>query len=259
MIPKKTVKLVKSLHQKKNRYQEQLFLVEGAKSIIELLPSSFTVRTLIGTSVFIKQHKSFIERYLPDTNVLETTAATVSSISSYKNNNAGVALVEMPRKQPPSDDIEGYGLVLDDISDPGNLGTIIRIADWYGIQCIISSFNTTDEYNPKVISASMGSFLRIPFFRVDISAYLARTSLPVYGTLVDRGVSVYQMDFADRGLIVLGNESVGMQADIVSKITHSVRIPQFGKAESLNVGIAAAVICDNMRRQIGKKDTTRTE
>ena len=258
MVPKKTLKLAKSLHQKKYRHKERLFLVEGAKSILELLASSYTVRTLIGTSVFIEQHKSLIERYVSSSAIYQTNETIISSISSFKHNNAGVALVEMPREQPPPKNVEGYALVLDDIRDPGNLGTILRIADWYGIQCVIASLHTTDEYNPKVISASMGSFLRVPFYRVDISRYLSHTRLPVYGTLVGRGASVYQLDFAERGLIVLGNESEGIQSDITLWVSESVHIPQFGHAESLNVGIAAAVLCDNMRRRLGEKNATQT-
>nr|WKN39588.1 RNA methyltransferase [Tunicatimonas sp. TK19036] len=259
MVTKKMLKLAKSLHQKKYRHQEQLFLVEGNKSIVELLASSFTVKTLIGTSLFIEQHKSLIEERLSDLNVFQTNETTVSSISSFKNNNAGVALVEIPKRKSPPEEIDGYALVLDDIRDPGNLGTIIRVADWYGIRCIISSLNTTDEYNPKVISASMGSFLRVPLYRADLSSYLSQTSLPVYGTLLDKGDSVYQADFAPRGFIVLGNESEGMRPDTIQYIKQAIHIPEFGEAESLNVGVAAAVVCDNMRRKLEEKNATHEE
>ncbi|MGB3588247.1 MAG: RNA methyltransferase [Tunicatimonas sp.] len=247
MVPKKTLKLIKSLQLKKYRYQEKLFLVEGAKSIVELLTSSLRVRTLIGTSVFTNQHISLIKRYSPKLELYQAEEPVVSSISSFKNNNAGIAVVEMPVLQVPST-LVGYALVLDNIRDPGNLGAIIRIADWYGISTIICSPETTDEFHPRVISASMGSFLRVAVYRTELTSYLQATKLPVYGTLVNQGTSVHDLDFAGQGLILLGNESEGISESVKSYITNAVCIPQFGKAESLNVSMAAAVICDNMKR-----------
>ncbi len=247
MVPKKTLKLIKSLQLKKYRYQEKLFLVEGAKSIVELLDSSLRVRTLISTSVFINQHISFIQRYSPELEIYQAEESAISSISSFKNNNAGIAVVEMPALQVPSA-LVGYALVLDNIRDPGNLGTIIRIADWYGISTIICSPETTDEFHPKVISASMGSFLRVVIYRTELTSYLQKAKLPIYGTLVNQGTSVHDLDFAPQGLILLGNESEGISELVKGYITNAVCIPQFGNAESLNVSIAAAVICDNMKR-----------
>lgn len=257
MIPKKLLKLAKSLQHKKYRYQERLFLVEGAKSIVELLESSFTVRTLIGTPVFADQHRFLIDDRVSGSSIYLTNEATISSVSSFKNNNAGIALVEMPPAKTVPTTFDDYALVLDNVRDPGNLGTIIRIADWYGIAAIISSPETTDEYSPKVISASMGSFLRVPFFRTNLVDFLSETKLPVYGTLVDQGASVYQVDFAQCGLIMLGSESEGMRSVLAQYVTQAVHIPQFGTAESLNVGIAAAVLCDNMRRKLGEKNAAK--
>ncbi|MEM9674942.1 MAG: TrmH family RNA methyltransferase [Cyclobacteriaceae bacterium] len=257
MVPKKLLKLAKSLQHKKYRYQEQLFLVEGAKSIVELLGSSFTVRTLIGTSVFVNQHRSLIEKHISETSVYLTSESEISSASSFKNNNTGIALVEMPRTKTIPVTFDDYVLVLDNIRDPGNLGTIIRIADWYGVAGIVSSPETTDEYSPKVISASMGSFLRVPFFRANLADFLSKTELPVYGTLVGQGTSVHHTNFAECGLIVLGSESEGMRRILAQYITQAVHIPQFGTAESLNVGIAAAVLCDNVRRKLGEKSDAK--
>ena len=252
MVPKKTLKLIKSLQLKKYRHQEKLFIVEGAKSIIELLPSSFKIKTLIGTSVFMDQYRSLIQEYLPESSLYEAEDSLISSVSSFKNNNAGIAVVEMPVPLDLPTRWPGYALVLDNIRDPGNLGTIIRIADWYGIESIICSPETTDEFHPKVISASMGSFLRIAVYRVELTSYLEKVSVPVYGTLVDQGTSVHELDFASQGLIVLGNESEGISRSVQGYITEDIRIPQYGKAESLNVSIAAAVICDNLKRSAAR-------
>lgn len=257
MIPKKLLKLAKSLQHKKYRYQERLFLVEGAKSMVELLSSSFTIRTLIGTPVFVDQHKSLIEGRFPDSSVYLASEATISSVSSFKNNNTGIALVEMPEAAAAPLILDGYTLVLDNIRDPGNLGTIIRIADWYGITSIISSPETTDEFSPKVISASMGSFLRVSFYRTNLEDYLSDIQLPIYGSLVGQGISVHEVDFAEHGVIILGSESEGISTSLIRYVTQSIHIPQYGSAESLNVGIATAVLCDNMRRKLTKKSTTQ--
>ncbi|WKN41586.1 TrmH family RNA methyltransferase [Tunicatimonas pelagia] len=252
MVPKKTLKLVKSLQLKKYRQQEKLFLVEGVKSITELLISSFRIRTLVGTSVFIDQHKSLISKRLPESAIYQAKESDISSVSSFKNNNAGVAVVEMPALRALPITLLGYALVLDNIRDPGNLGTIIRIADWYGISTVICSPETTDEFHPKVISASMGSFLRVSVYRANLTTYLQKVKLPVYGTLVSQGTSVHELNFAPQGLILLGNESEGISEPVKEYITDAVHIPQFGTAESLNVSIAAAVICDNMKRNTTK-------
>ncbi|MEM6840924.1 MAG: RNA methyltransferase [Bacteroidota bacterium] len=248
MVPKKTLKLIKSLQLKKYRHQEKLFLVEGAKSIAELLASSFRIKTLIGTPVFIDQHMSLIQRRSPAPEVLLADESVISSAGSFKNNNAGIAVVEMLTLQLPPETISGYALALDTIRDPGNLGTIIRVADWYGISAIISSPETADEYNPKVIGASMGSFLRVPFYRTELVSYLQKVTQPVYGTLVNQGVSVHELNFAKQGLIVLGNESEGISPEVADCVTQAVHIPCFGEAESLNVSMATAIICDNLRR-----------
>ena len=253
MVPKKTLKLIKSLQLKKYRHQEKLFTVEGAKSIVELLTSSYKVKTLIGTSVFMEQYKSLIQKYLPELSVFEAEDSLISSISSFKNNNAGVAVVEMPVSQDLPTTWSGYALVLDNVRDPGNLGTIIRIADWYGVEAIICSPETTDEFHPKVISASMGSFLRVAVYRVGLASYLEKVNVPVYGTLVDQGTSVHELDFAPQGLIVLGNESEGISRLVQSYITKGIHIPRYGNAESLNVSIATAVICDNLTRSAARK------
>jgi TrmH family RNA methyltransferase len=145
-----------------------------------------------------------------------------------------------------------YVLVLDDIRDPGNLGTIIRIADWYGITKIICSLTTTDWYNPKVIAASKGSFTRVRGYYVELDMYLEKVRTTeqgtrIYGTFLE-GKNIHQTTFAEAGYIVMGNESNGISPSVETFITQKITIPRFGGAESLNVGIAAAVVLDNWRR-----------
>ena len=248
MVTRKTIKLLKSLHQKKYRYQHRLFTVEGAKSVLELLASAFTVKTLLGTEVFLQQHKNLLAQQLTDDQVVKVDEATLSGLSYFKNNNAALALAALPSVSP-APLVSGYALALDNIRDPGNLGTIIRVADWYGIRQVICSEETTDAYAPKVISASMGSFLRVPVAYVDLSSYLSSVEVPVYGAVLDRGIDLHHQPIRGvGGVILLGNESAGIRPELESYIREHVHIPRYGGAESLNVGVAAAVICDNLMR-----------
>ena len=247
MIPNKTAKLVKSLHQKKYRNQYQLFLVEGAKGVLELLSSEYSVETLIATQVFLQQHKDLVSQRLSAHSVYEASESALSSLSAFKHNNAAVAIVKIPPYPPPSPPYD-YVLALDDVRDPGNLGTIIRIADWYGIDQIICSEHTTDGYAPKVISASMGSFLRVRLQYVDLAQYLSQSDKPVYGAVVAQGQVVHQVSFAPQGILLMGNESVGIRPELLPFIQQRIYIPRYGQAESLNVGMATAIICDNLRR-----------
>jgi TrmH family RNA methyltransferase len=141
--------------------------------------------------------------------------------------------------------------VLDDIRDPGNLGTMIRTADWYGVKHIIASEESADFYNPKVLSATMGSFCRVQVFYTDIESYLRMVRRPVYGTFLD-GLDVHQVNFKEGGLIVIGNESNGISQSIEKLVTQKITIPRYGNAESLNAAIATGVILDWVMNQ--KKD-----
>lgn len=248
MIPKKTIKLIKSLHLKKYRKQTGLFLVEGAKSVLELLQSHIKVRTLIGTEVFLKEHSNVISTSQKGIEIWSADEQVLAAIGSFKSNNAAIGVAVIPGLAKLAVSPQEYVLVLDDVRDPGNLGTLIRIADWYGIQKIICSPETTDAYNPKVIHASMGSFLRVQLWYEDLKSFLSATDMPVYGTFLDGNENVHEVDFGQGGIIVLGNESEGIREELRRYINRQIYIPRFGKAESLNVAVAAAVICDNVRR-----------
>ena len=249
MVTRKKIKLIKSLHQKKYRYQHQLFVVEGAKSVLELLISSFGVRTLIGTKVFLQQHRKMIAQRLADQETIEVDEATLSGLSYFKNNSTALAIADLPAVNPLKAVAHAYTLVLDNVRDPGNLGTIIRIADWYGIKQVVCSAETTDAYAPKVISGSMGSFLRVSVAYADLPSYLATAEVPVYGAALDQGVDLHRNPVrSSGGIILLGNESVGLRSKLSPWISEYVHIPRYGHAESLNVGVAAAVICDNLLR-----------
>ena len=249
MITRQTIKLIKSLHQKKYRYQYRLFLVEGTKSVLELLPSALTIKTLVATEVFLRKHKDLLSKQLPDNQLFEVDERTLSSLSSFKNNNAALAVVQLPAVLPDRPAAGEYTLALDDVRDPGNVGTIIRVADWYGIRQLVCSPETTDVYAPKVISASMGSFLRVKVVYTDLVAYLRQVAVPVYGAVLDRGSNIHQRSPGDvGGVILLGNESSGIHPSLAPYISEYIHIPRYGQAESLNVGVAAAILCDNFTR-----------
>lgn len=230
-----------------------MFLVEGAKSVLELLSSHIKTKTLIGTEVFMNEHSNIIARAGKELEMCVADEQLLSSVSSFRNNNAAVAVAKIPDLPALQITSGEYALVLDDVRDPGNLGTLMRIADWYGIRKIICSAETTDNYNPKVIHASMGSFLRTRLYYTELENFLSGVNLPVYGTFPEKGESVHKADFAPGGLIVLGNESEGIKEYLNQYIDRHIYIPRFGEAESLNVAVAAAVICDNLRRSVSQR------
>jgi RNA methyltransferase, TrmH family len=256
MISRSWNKLIKSLQNKKYRKIHQLFLVEGAKSVQELLESDYQATMLFSTEDFIREHIRLIQKQSLPYQVIAPDE--LAGLGTFQTNNACLAVVRTKPNVPLQVQTGEYGLVLDDIKDPGNLGTILRIADWYGINKIICSETTADVYNPKVISASMGSFTRVQTYYCNLREYLSAISFPVYGAFLD-GQPVHDIPFAATGLIVMGNESQGIHPELVPFIHQRIHIPRYGGAESLNVGIATAIICDNWRRgeraEKGKSET----
>ncbi len=242
MISKAKAKLIKSLQVKKYRKQEQSFLVEGRKGVEELLKSDFAVTTVCATKEFIKSHE------LGGVEVIEATPSELASVGSVESNDSVLAIARMKDNIRPSIAANEYALVLDDIRDPGNLGTIIRTADWYGIRHIIASEETSDLYNPKVIRSTMGSFSRVSVFYTSLETFLSEAKSMVYGAFLG-GSDVHQLKFAPGGLIVVGNESNGISASLGKFITQKITIPRFGNAESLNASIATGIILDNLKRQ----------
>jgi len=244
MISKSKSKFIKSLQVKKYRKQEQCFVVEGMKSILEVFNSDYEILLLAATEDFLQQHGERIPRGVE---VITPSLVELKSLGEYQSNDAGLAVVRMKPNQAIKVKNDEFALMLDDIRDPGNLGTIIRTADWYGIHKIIVSTESVDVYGGKVISASMGSFTRMQIYYTDLVAYLKQSDLPVYGTFLD-GKNVHAIDFGKRGIIVIGNEANGISAEVEMFVTERITIPKFGQAESLNAAIATSVVLDNLRR-----------
>ncbi|HEU5145325.1 MAG TPA: RNA methyltransferase [Chryseosolibacter sp.] len=245
MLSKATIKFIKSLQVKKYRKQEQCFVIEGGKSVEELLASDFEVVKVLGTPEFLSETKATLRG-----EVIEVTESILETLGEFRSNRTALAIAKIKPNSRVEVGSSEYGLVLDDVRDPGNLGTIIRTADWYGIAKIIVSPETADFYNPKVISATMGSFTRVQLYYTDLSTFLSATRLPVYGAFLE-GADVHRVAFKAGGLLVVGSESHGISAEVERFVTEKITIPRFGAAESLNAGIATAVICDNIRRVVG--------
>ncbi|MDR2584779.1 MAG: RNA methyltransferase [Prevotellaceae bacterium] len=240
-------KYLRTLKNKKNREEEKLFVVEGLKMVREVLNSEYHVR-----AVYV-QDKETITTSIPTRLITESEMAEVSHFSTP---SPALALVEQAPKQmiPNVEEIDKSCLYLglDSIRDPGNLGTIIRIADWFGIKAIFASVDTVDLYNTKVIQSSMGAIFRIPVYYADLNKLIDTLDIPVFGTATE-GESVYDCDLSNSGVIVIGNESNGISSPLQSKIDQMLMIPSFNsdpsRSESLNAAVATAIICSEFRRR----------
>jgi TrmH family RNA methyltransferase len=237
MLSKAQIKFIKSLQIKKYRKQEQCFIVEGAKSVRELLTSDFEVLSVVGTTEFLSSLEAGA-----DAEVIEAGLKDLQGLGEFQTNDSGLAVARMKSNDHFSIDNNEYALVLDDIRDPGNLGTIIRTADWFGVKKIVASNETADFYNQKVINATMGSFTRVRAFYTNLASYLKEVRLPVYGAYLN-GTDIHRTEFANGGLILIGNESKGIASELEEFVTHKVTIPRTGKAESLNAAIATGIFC----------------
>ncbi|MCC5919408.1 MAG: RNA methyltransferase [Cyclobacteriaceae bacterium] len=238
------IKLIKSLSQKKYRQLERLFVVEGEKSVLEVLehPKAFSIFLLWCTENFAQKYE----------NLLPTSYEIVSSkllerVGSFQSNDSAVVVLDIPQ-DVNCNNTSNFCLFLDRINDPGNLGTLIRLADWYGVDNIFCSEDTVDFYNPKVISATKGSFLRIQPQYGDITAFVKSFEGQVLGAYLE-GENIHQLESLKTPLgIVIGNEAAGISPELTALIERKISIPTFGNAESLNAATAAAVILDNCRR-----------
>ena len=240
MVSKNQIKLISSLHLKKNRIANQLFIAEGVKVIQELLKSNFILEHLYCTEPL------FDEVPLPLKSLI--SESELKKISALSTPNNCLAVFKIPASMPILD--KGLILALDDIRDPGNLGTIIRLCDWFGISQVICSEQTVDLYNPKVVQATMGSISRVNVTYLDLPNYLETVKAPVFGTFMD-GKNVYKEKLPKEAVLVLGNEANGISPELEKLIKNRLTIPRFGslqKTESLNVATATAIVLSEFRR-----------
>lgn len=221
-------------------------MVEGAKGVQEVLSSDFKVTMLCATGEFMDRNQAQIEGKKIDTIIVD--GKDLEQLGAFQSSSSAIAVARMRPNTKPVLDKGEFALVLDNVRDPGNLGTIIRTADWYGIRHIVASPETADLYNPKVISATMGSFTRINVYYTELADFIKNAGLPAYGTFLD-GEDVHHTILGSGGLIIVGNESNGISPTIGSLVTKRITIPRWGKAESLNAAVATAIILDNIVRR----------
>lgn len=242
MVSKNQIKLISSLHQKKFRIANGLFIAEGIKVISELIESHFELEQLYVTVPLFPEIPSSKRTLISDSDLKKISALTTA-------NNALAVF-----KIPASADINQTGLIvaLDDIRDPGNLGTIIRLCDWFGVTQIVCSEQTVDLYNPKVVQATMGSMGRVKVSYVNLESFLSESNLPVFGTFMN-GDNIYKSDLPSEGIVVMGNEANGISSAVEKITKNRIAVPRFGnlqQTESLNVATAAAIILSEFKRRM---------
>ena len=238
MLSKSQIKLITSLKQKKYRLQHGFFVVEGVKTITELIHSDFELVTLYTTESF----------NFDDTEEEIISETDLKRISFLKTPNKALAIFKIPNSK--SIDLNQLIVALDDVRDPGNLGTIIRLCDWFGVKDLVCSYETVDCFNPKVIQATMGSISRVNITYLNLSEFLKENGLLSFGRFKD-GESVYSKNLPEKGVLILGNEANGISHEIEKLVTEKLSIPRFGylrATESLNVATATAIFLSEFKR-----------
>ena len=246
MLSNNVIKIITSLGSKKYRQKYNLFVVEGVKNIGEVIKSSIIIKELF-----------IIEDFWPEATHIKKTfieEKDLKKISFLTTPNVGLALCELPNYDE-NIKLNGLSIALDDIRDPGNLGTIIRLADWFGVEDILCTKESVDMYNPKVVMSTMGSFTRVKVHYIDLEKYLSDYKGNIFGTFME-GESIYEQILPQEGILVMGNEANGISPEIEKLTTHKLSIPFFGKngsTESLNVAVATSVILGEFKSQLSHK------
>ena len=240
MVSKSQIKLITSLAQKKYRYKNGLFVAEGFKTINELINSKFILNRLFTISADFGVDSSKVQKI---------DEKELKKISFLKTPQTALALFEIPEEKIVQE--ESLILALDGIRDPGNLGTIIRLCDWFGIKRLVCSNDSVDCFNPKVVQATMGSLARVNISYSDLKTFLKNSELPIYGAFMD-GENIYKSETEEKAILVMGNEANGISAEIEALINKKISIPRFGElkeTESLNVATATAILLSEFKRK----------
>ncbi|MEL6864351.1 MAG: RNA methyltransferase [Bacteroidota bacterium] len=249
MLSSTTIKYLRSLQQKKFRQKYDNFIVEGDKIAREiLLTASYDIEGIYAVEDWIKTNREALKLHLKKT--LTISQAQLERISGLRSPNQVLLVLRQAHHQLSQLSLhQNYALYLDNIRDPGNMGTIWRIADWFGFSAILQSPDCVEPYNPKVIQASMGAFLRVPCLQVAFETVKIQfPNLPICGTVLD-GDNLFERKGPDEGLLVIGNESQGISAAISAQLDFRLSIPAVGGAESLNAAVATGIACAVLQNQ----------
>ncbi len=234
MPSRNEVKYIQSLYHKKNRNKEEVFIAEGVKIVAELINAGFGIQKIYGVKDWIDANTNILHAAVVSDDELE-------KISSLETPNKVLAIFYKKNSVRIPDLKNKISLVLDGIQDPGNLGTIVRIADWFGVKNIIASEDTVDLYNSKVIQSTMGSIARVAIFYTDLKSFFETNKIPVFGAMLN-GENIASLQKINECLLIIGNESKGIRADIEQYIQQCITIPGTGDAESLNAAVATGII-----------------
>jgi TrmH family RNA methyltransferase len=245
VLSKSHIKYIQSLHHKKFRQQEAVFFAEGDKLVIELLQSGkFVCKQLIALQGWLHENEILIRKYFKG-ECFEAKDFELEKISALSTPNHVLAVFEIAKEQAVIAK-KKITLLLDDIQDPGNLGTIIRIADWFGIEAIICSDNSADVYNPKVVQSTMGSIARVNIVYMDLMKWLQKNEgIKIYATAL-KGDNVTETKKVQEAIIIIGNESKGVSYELLEIADEKITIPKIGKAESLNAAVATGIILSHI-------------
>ena len=248
MISKNTIKLIKSLALKKFRDKENLFLVEGDKNVIEVLNSKFEVERLYITPTFFIENKIICKNAK---SITETETQYLRKASLLQNPQNSLAICSLQKEcELPKKLENNLSIYLDEVQDPGNLGTIIRICDWFNIEYLFCSPNTADYFNPKVIQASMGSFSRVKCITTtftEVAQIADNSNTNIYGAFLN-GKNIYKQNLPQKAILIVGNEGNGISKDLEQVIHNKLKIPDFSENEK-GVSVATAIICSEFKRQ----------
>lgn len=251
MLSKNKIKFLQSLWQKKKREELGLFIVEGIRSVQEIVSSSITIETIIGSDTILNNFST------KDIECIEASEDEIKKISLQQSPQGIIAVCKLPSYQlpSPSEIREELTLLLDCVQDPGNMGTIIRLASWFGIRHIVCSPDSVDCFNPKVVQSTMGAIAKVAVHYTHLPSFIADAKhfeIPVFGTFLD-GENIYSTNLPANGFIIMGNEGNGISTEIEKLVTTKICIPNYSSdqnnVESLNVGIATAIVCAEFKRR----------
>ncbi len=242
MISKNELKSIKSLKVKKYRLREKRFMIEGAKNVLESVKSNYVIDVILATESFCRiNHEA-----LQDQNVTIVDESVLAEAGTFKSNNTCLAVLQTMDLNKVEIDSNRQIFALDGIRDPGNLGTIIRTLEWFGFDQLVCSSDSAELYNPKVVNSTMGSFTRMQIYYAELEDFLKVTTLTKYGADMN-GLNLFEAKIDQPSIIVMGSESHGISSGVTSTLDHSINVPRYGNAESLNVAIATGVIASYLR------------
>lgn len=240
MLSKTQSKYIRSLALLKFRKEHKCFIVEGEKIALEWLNSGKPARMIVGLEEWLKQHEAILAKH-PEATIVATDEAELKQVSTLQTPNKILLVVPMPGV-PDLAGIQDWCIALDGLRDPGNMGTILRIADWFGIGDVVCSQDCVDAFSPKVIQSAMGAQLRVNIHTATLEDFIQQSKLPAIAATLE-GEDIYCFEKPGKGIIIIGNESAGIRQELIALCAHSITIPKMGGAESLNAGVSAGIIC----------------